>query len=157
MRIAGEIVNHGSAAADLTLSRSTGSATLRPRHKRGDRHCYVSPARPFGNIEASTDLSEDLPKKRQPTEVSSNRQPQCPSAGRASNIDWLILWVPSAAELCISVRQWPERRLHRAINRSVEKERRRPQKRSLKTFLNGTVGLAAFVEIHDSQDQGDAG
>ena len=39
-----------------------------PDTKVGNRYCSLSPARPFGKIEASTDLSEELPKKRQPTE-----------------------------------------------------------------------------------------
>src|SRR4030095_1977401 len=38
------------------------------RKGQGDSYCSLSPARPF--IEASTDLSEELPKKRRRTEVS---------------------------------------------------------------------------------------
>ena len=38
------------------------SATWRPRHNVGDRYCSLSPARPIGKIEASTNLSEELPK-----------------------------------------------------------------------------------------------
>jgi hypothetical protein len=88
MRIAGEIVNYGSAAARsnaVAVDQAGYMAT--PDTKVGDRYCSLSPARPFGKIEASTDLSEELPKKQQPTEISSNWQAQCPSAGRASNID----------------------------------------------------------------------
>jgi small subunit ribosomal protein S21 len=48
MRIAGEIVNSRSAAADLTQSRSTRSATRRLDTKAGDSYCSLSPACPFG-------------------------------------------------------------------------------------------------------------
>ena len=126
MRIAGEIVNHGSAAADLTLSRSAKSATWRPDPKVGDRYCSLSPARPFGNMGASADSAEELPKKRQPTEISSNWQPRCPSAGRASNIDvGLVHTVGAIRTRIVHIRApvaqapWPS-----AVNRSIEKERR---------------------------------
>jgi len=37
---------------------------------------------------------------------------------------WFVARVPSAPELCISVRQWPGRLGHRPINRWIEEERR---------------------------------
>src|SRR5580693_8845422 len=47
MRIPGEIFNSRSAAADLTQSRSTRSATRRLDTKAGDSYCSLSPAHPF--------------------------------------------------------------------------------------------------------------
>ena len=69
MRIAGEIVNSRSAAADLTQSRSTRSATRRLDTKAGDSYCSLSPARPFGVRRQTLTLCEELPKKRRRTEV----------------------------------------------------------------------------------------
>ena len=104
MRIAGEIFNSRSAAADLTQSRSTRSATRRLDTKAGDSYCSLSPARPF---RLALTLSEELPKKRRRTEafVSSNWQPWCLSAGTFSNIDlWFLRRVPWASGTLIATR-----------------------------------------------------
>jgi small subunit ribosomal protein S21 len=72
-------------------------------------------------------LSEELLKRRRRTEVSVsyNWQPWCPSAGTLSNIDvGSYLLVPSAPELCISVRRWPSALAIGPINRSIEEEHR---------------------------------
>src|ERR1017187_9796627 len=47
MRIAGEIVNYGSAASDLTQSRATRSATRRPGHKIGRLLLLFIPGTPI--------------------------------------------------------------------------------------------------------------
>jgi hypothetical protein len=90
----------------------------------GDRYCSLSPARPFGKIEASTDLSEELPKN---DNLPNFFQLEAAvPIGRQSVKYRLVHTVgairTSAPELCISVRQWPERLGRRAVNRSIEKE-----------------------------------
>ena len=62
MRIAGEIVNSRSAAADLTQSRSTRSATRRLDTKAGDSYCSLSPARPFGVHRQALTCLKSCPK-----------------------------------------------------------------------------------------------
>src|SRR4030095_13223323 len=102
------------------------------RKGQGDSYCSLSPARPF--IEASTDLSEELPKKRRRTEVSvpigshgAHRQAQfqwCPSAGTISNVDVGSYRGchrhPNCAYPCAS---GPGALAIGPINRSIEEER----------------------------------
>src|ERR1700733_7967201 len=104
MRIAGEIVNSRSPAADLTQSRSTRSATRRLDTKAGDSYCSLSPARPFGVHRQALTLSEELPKNGDvPKSSFFHWQPWCLSAGTFLNIDlWFLRRVPSALGLCPS-------------------------------------------------------
>ena len=126
MRIAGEIVNSRSAAADLTQSRSTRSATRRLDTNAGDSYRSLSPARPFRLADKHCVCLKSCPKTGTYRSLrSSNRQPRCLSAGTFSNIDlWFLRRAPSASGLCLSA---PVARAFLAIGpiiRSIEEERR---------------------------------
>jgi hypothetical protein len=55
-------------AVPAPTTRDKDELSVSCNTKVGDSYCSLSPARPF--IETSTDLSEELPKKRRRTEVS---------------------------------------------------------------------------------------
>src|SRR5262245_54313946 len=98
----------------LPTTRGKDELSVSCNTKAGDSYCSLSPARPF--IEASTDLSEELPKKRRRTEVSVQLAAMVPHRQALfQNVDvGSYREVPSTPELCISVRQWPGRLGHRA-------------------------------------------
>src|SRR5690348_26488 len=78
--------------------------------KAGESYCSLSPACPFplymGRhwlVPKSCLKDGGVPK----SPCSYNWQPWCPSAGTPSIDVGFVPRVPSAAELCVSVRQWP--------------------------------------------------